>query len=73
MTIIQMDPATTNRRNSTHPTIDLVGPCEACDMLVVDDDDLLDMVNARKLAAYRLGGHVRFRSTEVAALANSQP
>ena len=73
MTIIQLDAASTRRRNGTHPTIDLVGPCEACDMLVVGDDDLLDMVNARKLAAYRLGGHVRFRSTEVAALANSQP
>ncbi|MDE0653411.1 MAG: helix-turn-helix domain-containing protein [bacterium] len=53
----------------THPDIDLVGPLEACEMLVVDEDELLELVNGDRLSAYRLGGHIRFRATEVMSLA----
>ena len=72
MTIIQVDAADTRRHNGADPDIDLVGPCEACDMLAVSDDELLSMVNNRQLPAYRLGGHIRFRSADVAALAGSR-
>ncbi len=71
MTMIQMTVPGNQLTGRTHADIDLVGPLEACDMLVVDEPELLDLVNGGRLAAYRLGGHVRFRSTEVLSLARS--
>ena len=55
----------------TQADIDLVGPLEACEMLVVDEDELLGLVNSDQLAAYRLGGHIRFRSRDVVSLARA--
>ena len=55
----------------TGPDIDLVGPLEACQMLVVDEAELLEMITGDRLAAYRLGGHIRFRAAEVGRLAGA--
>ncbi len=71
MTMIQMTVPDNRLTGGAQPDIDLVGPLEACEMLVVDEPELLDLVNGGRLAAYRLGGHVRFRSTEVLSLARS--
>ena len=71
MTMIQMTVPDNRLTGGAQPDIDLVGPLEACEMLVVDEPELRDLVNGGRLAAYRLGGHVRFRSTEVLSLARS--
>lgn len=65
----QMTLAERTHPDRTLPDIDLVGPLEACQMLVVDEAELLELVNGDKLAAYRLGGHIRFRAAEVGRLA----
>lgn len=72
MTMIQMTVAERPRTIPTHPDIDLVGPLEACEILVVDEAELLELVNSDQLSAYRLGGHIRFRSTDVASLAGAR-
>lgn len=66
--MIQMTAAEHRPTTQTHPDIDLVGPLEACAMLVVDESELLEMVNGDRLSAYRLGGHIRFRAAELASL-----
>ncbi len=48
--------------------IDLVGPLEACEMLVVNEAELLALVNNDQLPAYRLDGYIRFRTCDVMAL-----
>ena len=72
MTMIQMTVPDSRLTGGAQPDIDLVGPLEACEMLVVDETELRDLVNGGRLAAYRLGGYVRFRSTEVLSLARSR-
>ena len=49
--------------------IELCDPTAACDLLDVDDDDLLDLVNRGRLAAYDLDGAIRFRVDHVNDLA----
>lgn len=67
----QMTVAERPHAGRTHPEIDLVGPLEACEMLVVDEAELLELVNSDQLSAYRLGGHIRFRATDVMSLARA--
>ena len=71
MTLIQTTETDFRPGSRARPDIDLVGPLEACEMLVVDERRLLDLVNGDQLTAYRLGGHIRFRSTDVLDLARS--
>ncbi|MCE2524774.1 MAG: helix-turn-helix domain-containing protein [Acidimicrobiia bacterium] len=71
MTMIQVTAPDDRSTGRAHPEIDLVGPLEACEMLVVDEAQLLDLANGGQLAAYRLGGHIRFRSADVRSLARS--
>lgn len=71
MTIIQTTAAESRQTPRAHFDIDLVGPLEACEMLVVDEARLLELVNVGRLAAYRLGGHIRFRSTDIRDLART--
>lgn len=71
MTLIQTTTPEIRPSRRVHPRIDLVGPLEACEMLVVDEARLLELANSGRLAAYRLGGHLRFRSADVLSLARS--
>ena len=71
MTMIRTTAPETRPSRRVHPHIDLVGPLEACEMLVVDEARLLELANSGRLAAYRLGGHLRFRSTDVLSLTGS--
>jgi hypothetical protein len=50
--------------------IDLVGPKRACCLLNVGDVELLTLVNSDRLAAYLLGGQIRFRYRDVESLAS---
>lgn len=65
MTMIQMTVQERPPSRGTSPDIDLVGPLETCEMLVVDESELLELVNSDQLSAYRLGGHIRFRAADV--------
>ena len=65
MTMIQMTVEERPQTRGTCPDIHLVGPLEACEMLVVDESELLKLVNSDQLSAYRLGGHIRFRAADV--------
>ena len=47
--------------------IDMLTPTQVCDELHLDEASLLDLVNRGHLAAYDLGGHIRFRATDVVA------
>lgn len=67
----QMTVAERPQATRTNPDIDLVGPLEACEMLVVDEAELLELVNSAQLSAYRLGSHIRFRATDVVNLARA--
>ncbi|MCE2531567.1 MAG: helix-turn-helix domain-containing protein [Acidimicrobiia bacterium] len=71
MTMIQMTVEERPQTRGTCPDIDLVGPLEACEMLVVDESELLELVNSDQLSAYRLGGHIRFRAADVVRLART--
>ena len=71
MTMIQMTVEERPQNRGTSPDIDLVGPLEACEMLVVDESELLELVNGDQLSAYRLGGHIRFRAADVVRLART--
>lgn len=71
MTMIQMTVDERPQNRGTSPDIDLVGPLEACEMLVVDESELLELVNGDRLSAYRLGGHIRFRAADVVHLART--
>jgi excisionase family DNA binding protein len=50
-------------------TIDMLTPVEAGLQLQLSADALLDVVNRGLLPAYDLGGHIRFRAADVAAVA----
>ena len=71
MTMTQMTVEERPQTRGTSPDIDLVGPLEACEMLVVDESELLGLVNSDQLSAYRLGGLIRFRATDVMRLART--
>ncbi len=71
MTVAERPHAGRTQPDRIHPDIDLVGPLEACEMLVVDEAELLELVNSDQLSAYRLGGHIRFRATDVVSLARA--
>ncbi|MDE0195667.1 MAG: helix-turn-helix domain-containing protein [bacterium] len=71
MTMTQTTVEERPQTRGTSPDIDLVGPLEACEMLVVDESELLEMVNEDRLSAYRLGGHIRFRAVDVVRLART--
>ena len=49
-------------------SIDLLTPVEAGLRLQLSADALLDVVNRGLLPAYDLGGHIRFRAVDVAAV-----
>ena len=46
----------------------MLTPSQVCRELVLDEQQLLAMVNDGCLPAYDLGGHVRFKVADVAAL-----
>ena len=48
--------------------IDLVSPEAVLELLGIGEAELLGLVNAGRLAAYDLGGAIRFRAIEVAEL-----
>lgn len=62
-----LDPA---RLDPARSDLDLVGPKRACALLNVGDPELLALVNSDRLAAYRLGGQIRFRYRDVESLAS---
>ena len=68
ITIGQHSPPTRLQTN-----IDLVGPLEACEMLLTDETALVDLVNSGRLPAFRLGSCIRFRTGDVTELARSCP
>ena len=43
----------------------LVGPADACQMLGIDHNGLLRSINDGMVPAYRIGGAVRFRPSEL--------
>ncbi len=58
---------TTPTTTPTAEAIELLTPVEAGLQLQLSADALLDVVNRGLLPAYDLGGHIRFRATDVAA------
>ena len=52
--------------------IDMLTPVETCLALGLIEAELLALVNAGELAAYRLGPHLRFRSIDVRALRSTR-
>lgn len=48
--------------------VDMLSPQQTCRALHIDERALLAMVNDGQLAAYRLGGVIRFRAGDVGAL-----
>lgn len=51
--------------------IDMYDPAGTCRLLGVNDRTLVALVNAGALAAYDLGGAIRFRRADVYALART--
>ena len=52
----------------TTTAIDMLDPAETCERLRLDDKGLLDLVNGGRLAAYDLGGNIRFKVADVVAV-----
>lgn len=48
-------------------TIDMLTPTQTCDRLHLTEGALLGLVNQGQLAAYNLGGNIRFKTIDVAA------
>lgn len=48
-----------------HTVENLVGPADACQMLGIDHHGLLRSINDGIVPAYRIGGAVRFRPSEL--------
>ena len=71
MTMIPMTTADLPGNTLGNPDIDLVGPLEAGEILVLDEPELLELVNTERLSAYRLGGHIRFRASDVMSLSRT--
>jgi len=55
-------------RQSLTP-IDMLTPAQTCDQLGVDEQHMIEMVNGGKLAAYKLGDNIRFKSLDVLRVA----
>ena len=55
--------------SSTHTSIDMYTPAQTCSELAVSAVGLLDLVNTGRLAAYNLGGNIRFKVVDVHAAA----
>lgn len=49
--------------------IDMFTPAQVGEQLQLDDDAILRLVNSGTLAAYNLGGAIRFKKVDVAAAA----
>ena len=47
--------------------VDMFTPAQTCCRLGVSESGLLDLVNTGRLAAYDLGGNIRFKMTDVLA------
>ena len=52
--------------------IDMYTPTQTCAELVVSEAGLLDMVNTGRIAAYNLGGAIRFKVADVHAAADER-
>jgi len=50
-------------------SVDMFTPAQTCEFLRLDDTALLGLVNQGRLAAYDLGGHIRFKASDVRATA----
>lgn len=48
-----------------HSVENLIGPADACQMLGITHDSLLRSINDGIVPAYRIGGVVRFRPSEL--------
>lgn len=48
-------------------TIDLMNPAQTCQHLGLTEQGLLDLANRGDLAAYNIGGEIRFRTLDVLA------
>ena len=48
-----------------HPVENLIGPDAACQMLGIDQNGLLRGINDGFVPAYRIGGAIRFRPSEL--------
>lgn len=55
----------------TTTTIDMFTPDQAAVALGIDDASLLDLVNHAHLAAYDLGGDIRFKVADVLVTADA--
>lgn len=51
----------------TASPIDMLDPWQVCGRLGVTEAELVNLVNSGSLAAYRLGGALRFRQLDVLA------
>ncbi|MEM7093294.1 MAG: hypothetical protein AAF567_09850 [Actinomycetota bacterium] len=75
MTTILTPGPVTHSTHSTHSTqrrrtsVQMVTPAEAGAALCLSAEQLLDAVNHDLLPAYDLGGAIRFRASDVAAVA----
>lgn len=49
--------------------IDMLTPAQARDRLALPETAVIDLVNRGQLAAYRLGGDIRFKAADVRACA----
>lgn len=49
--------------------IDMFTPDQACSALGVGHDGLLRLINSGRLAAYDLGGNIRFKVSDIQAVA----
>ena len=50
----------------TSSTIDMLTPAQTCSQMSLDEQGVLHLVNTGRLAAYNLGGNIRFRASDVA-------
>ena len=51
--------------NQPTRSIDMVTPGEVCRRLALSESALIELVNQGRLAAYNLGGHLRFKVRDV--------
>jgi len=61
--------ATPAKTGACSLSIDMVNPTQAGEQLRLDQNALLGLVNAGRLPAYNLGGQIRFRVSDVRAIA----
>jgi len=56
-----------------HTAIDMLTPSQTTMALQIDDRALLNMVNTGQLAAYNLGGSIRFKAADISGLSANAP